>query len=535
MELNISDLLDDLQDNSVDIRLETDASAGRIKELTMKKIQKESKPKGRRMSALVKAGLAAAIVASLTIPVMAATGFRFTDWLEGREQGYGDGSAANYESWEATEGFWRVALTARDVTGEGMTLSCKEVQDTEVTGRLIMQGGYRLEHWDGTAFQPLVMSAEIPWEASREIRDGDEFEIQINWANVYGSLESGRYRLYKTFTYTFSDGKTVELEEWTEFRIFNEDMAPYIAQCQKALDDLKAQEHYHIQREWYNYYTFVTYTVPVKPTDAGTEEYWKIGNDSLNKETRWRYGEDERSVSGALLRDGDSFGIDGWKGEEVTSGVAAWQYSHFNFAEDRFHLESWYSCFSLEGVENLIGEVWAEENEVGILIQPLSSVHRGYEEWIYRFDDQGRLVEAEIYHLAELNSQEEDRYLTDRMVVLDTSAAQITGVIEAQDVGTPESFSWKEDQARYPAGTSGVRTSGFFNTTPTVIESGYDAYLAALAEYTPYHFNATAVFYDKAETMWKVEIWWENGDAHWLIYLDGNGITRMTVAGAYEE
>lgn len=83
MEFNISDLLDDLREVPVDIHPQTGASATRIKELTMKKIHSETKMRHRTLSAFSKIFIAAAVLASLVIPVMAATGFHFSDWLEG--------------------------------------------------------------------------------------------------------------------------------------------------------------------------------------------------------------------------------------------------------------------------------------------------------------------------------------------------------------------------------------------------------------------------------------------------------------------
>lgn len=219
MELNIPDLLDHLQDESVTIQPCTQSSPERIKELTMKKVHKYEKPRGKGLSFVSKVLVAAIIIASLAIPVMAATGFKLTDWLEGLNKPDYEQWQAHYESWEDTEGFWQISMTARELTREGMTLSLREAQDSPVTGNLTVHGGYWLEHWNGEAFEKMTPNGEIPAEADREIRDGDEFEIPVNWMDSYGPLESGRYRLGKEFTYTFTNGKTAELTEWAEFRI----------------------------------------------------------------------------------------------------------------------------------------------------------------------------------------------------------------------------------------------------------------------------------------------------------------------------
>jgi len=253
MELNISDLLDGLQDETVSIQPCRDASSERIRELTMKKVHKYEKPRKRSLSFVSRLLIAAMLIAALAIPVMAATGFRLTDWLEGLNKSDLTEWKAHYESWENTEGFWQVSMTARDLSPDGMTLSVREAQDSPVTGKLEIHDGYWLESWNGEAFENMTAAAEVPAGESREIKDGDKFELEVNWADVYGALESGRYRLGKEFTYTYSDGKTAKLTEWAEFRIFKEDMTPYIQQCKNALDELLNREQSHVSFDHYSY------------------------------------------------------------------------------------------------------------------------------------------------------------------------------------------------------------------------------------------------------------------------------------------
>ncbi len=85
MEYNIADLLDSLQEETVSIQPCSSASAKRIRAKTMQKIH--AGKKGRRgLQTLLKIAVAAAVIVTLSLPVMAATGFRFTDWLEGLEK-----------------------------------------------------------------------------------------------------------------------------------------------------------------------------------------------------------------------------------------------------------------------------------------------------------------------------------------------------------------------------------------------------------------------------------------------------------------
>lgn len=527
MEFNISDLLDDLHEVNVDIHPNSGASAKRIKELTMKKIHSETKPRHRTLSAFSKILIAAAVLASLAIPVMAATGFHFTDWLEGLANESMEESQVGYNSWEQTEGFWQVSLTAKDLTREGMTLVCKEVQDSPVTGILEVQGGYRLERWNGESFEEMPASAQVPVEESRELRDGDSFEVAVNWKNVYGSLESGRYRLYKTFTYTYSDGKTMELSDWAEFRIFNEDMTPYIAQCKAALEELLQRESSHIDftNYWYN-------ASADEVSGCDSFEIWKSGENYLLRHTMGN--DSSNSVCfGQMLLGEEGYEINSWNSEDILSGAAQWEYDEL-ISPELNQFDVWHFYLSMN--ETQVGEIWVEENEI-IILESYYVEGNGdvYTEYTYRFDADGKLVSGEVNHLPEPWCAEEEKRLSSVMVVNETSAAEIANVIAAQNVGQPDSFSWAEEQALNLSSGIGVKTEGFVNTTPKTVTSGYDAFMLSFNDYEAVAHHTSHVSYDKDADMWRVEFWWKNGNINSVIYLDGNGITRMTVTGPYEE
>ena len=85
MELNISDLLDDLKEVNVDIRPHTTASESRIKELTMKKIHASGRfqRRCRGLGFMGKVLVALLTIILIAVPVLATSGTQFTDWLEG--------------------------------------------------------------------------------------------------------------------------------------------------------------------------------------------------------------------------------------------------------------------------------------------------------------------------------------------------------------------------------------------------------------------------------------------------------------------
>ena len=90
----------------------------------MKKIHSETKPRHHTLSACTKILIAAAILASLSIPVMAATGFQFTDWLDGmfsKGKDYDTDIMIGSQSKNWEHAGWVFNLQAEDATAEGVT------------------------------------------------------------------------------------------------------------------------------------------------------------------------------------------------------------------------------------------------------------------------------------------------------------------------------------------------------------------------------------------------------------------------------
>lgn len=529
MELNIPDLLDGLQDESVPIHPCTQSSAARIKELTMKKIHKYEKPRGRGLSFVTKVLVAAIIITTLAIPVMAATGFQLTDWLEGLNKSDREGWKTHYESWEKTEGFWQISMTARDLSREGMTLYIRETQDSPVTGKLEIHEGYWLEQWNGSVFEKMTAASDTKAGENREVKDGDKFEVAVNWADAYGALESGRYRLGKEFTYTYSDGKTCVLTEWAEFRIFNEDMTPYIQQCKDALDELLNRESSHILLDTYSYAL-----APDEVTELFSFEIWRNQDNRLLTWSFQDYRENRSGRWGEMLLGEEGYHINSWINDDIMQGAKDWEYDHL-LAPDLNQFDIWH--FYLAFTDSNVGEIWLEENTITLTCveYPQPDVAK-YSEYIFCFDDAGNLVSGERWYLPEPNCAQEEKWISCKMTVHDTSAEDIVNVIEAQKVGTPESFSWAQEKEDAMEKRGAVITSGFNNTTAVTIESGYDAYMHGFGDYdVPGETHHTSkVSYDADADMWKVEYMWANGNIHATIYMNGSGITQLVVMEDYE-
>lgn len=495
----------------------------------MKKIHKYEKPKGRGLSFVTKVLVAAIIIASLAIPVMAATGFQLTDWLEGLNKSNLAEWHIHYESWEKTEGFWQVSMTARDLTREGMTLSVREAQDTPVTGKLEIHECYWLEHWDGVAFEKMTAASDAKAGENREIKDGDKFEIAVNWADAYGALESGRYRLGKEFTYTYSDGKTAKLTEWAEFRIFNEDMTPYIRECKDALDELLNREYSHISLEQFAY---------GENQDDLTEQihrqFWRSGDNYMSMSVFQNLRMEIRGSYGDLLLGNEGYYISTWPNEDVMQGAQRWGYDRLLSAEHN-SFDLWHFWLSPE--DSQVGEIWVEENTIILTCAdyPEPNIAK-YSEYVFRFDEAGNLVSGEKWYLPEPNCAQEDKLINCKMTVHDTSAEDIVKAIEAQKVGTPDPFSWAQEKEAAMEKRGAVITSGFNNTTPVTIESGYDAYMQGFGDYEVVAdtHNDSRVSYDADADMWKVEYLWAGGNIHATIYMNGDGITQLVVMEDYE-
>lgn len=245
MEYTIIDLLDGLSDVDLDIRTNTRASSKNIGELTMKKIHPEAAQKRRGLSTLSKALLIAAVIAALAIPVAAASGFHFADWLEGIfsvGRGYDDnlmlgGSSKN---WDVSG--YILDVSAENADGNGLTLVCKEWGGGEKEGTLTADDSFWLEKWNGSSYKKLSPQSPPPTGQEKTVAPMETATWQVSWSGSYGTLESGSYRIGKAFTYTSPDGNTQVVELYAKFRVFAEDMAPYVERCRAALEELRTRD-----------------------------------------------------------------------------------------------------------------------------------------------------------------------------------------------------------------------------------------------------------------------------------------------------
>lgn len=525
MDFHIPDLLDGLTEVNIDIQPKPGASANRIKELTMKKIHPETKRRHRTLSAFSKILIAAAVLASLAIPVMAATGFHFSDWLEGvfvngdsYDTDLSDGSAS--KNWQVSG--YVVELKAEEPSAQGLTLVCEEWGNGEKTGMLTANDSFWLEQWDGSAYIPMTPAAEIPAGETNTIAPNQTVSWQVGWAGSYGELESGSYRVGKTFTYTDTSGKQQAVDFYAKFRVFTEDMAPHIEACEVALKEVRDRECYHIMQtntgddlsiytgEEYAYYTSTV---------------WKNGNDFLRAR---QYVQEDGTIiayDGELFRDGKGYKLT-WNGDNVLSGVFSWEKIDWL---DETNRDLWFGQMEISDAH--VGEIYTEGNTTIMLLGYTDgSGQKDYRKQSFTVDTSGKLLTAKKLWLSEKEGTEEDAHYSIAVEIYDTAPEEIAKVIDAQAVDKPIAFNWVEEQAAHPAGGEGVKSDGFVNTTPQGTVTLENVVAIAQKECTLEWQNTAVVFYDETADMWKVELGFsQDSTVCQTVYLDNQGITRLVV------
>ena len=523
MEYTIIDLLDGLSDIDLDIRTDACASSKKIKALTLKKIHPEAVQKRRGLSTLSKALLIAAVIAALAIPVAAACGFHFADWLEGMFAsggGYdndlmlGSGS----KNWEVSG--YLLDVSAENASNGGLTLVCREWGGGEKEGTLTADDSFWLEKWNGSSYEKLSPQSPPPEGQEKTVAPMETATWQVSWSGSYGTLESGSYRIGKAFTYTSPDGNTQVVELYAKFRVFAEDMAPYVERCRAALEELRTRDSYHgtntqnllINDPQNNENYYIVTTV------------WKSGDDYLVED---QYLAEDGTLlhhRGYLMLGGKGYALS-WKGDNVLSGIASWKTVDFL---DESQRDMW--MWGFEIFDSMIGEVYAEEDRI-TLIQGWQGTDGKpeYSGTTYVMDEQGRLTSAE--YMATIPSPEEfDQGEAEyALEVHDTSPDEIAAVIAAQDVSKPVSFSWEEEKAKYAAGGDGVKTDGFVNTTAQTVTMDNVVALAQ-KECTLEWQNVAVVYYDETAQVWKVVLSFsQNPDIPQTVYLSNSGITLLVV------
>lgn len=555
MELNIPDLLDGLQDESVSIQPCTQSSTARIKELTMNKIHKYEKPKGRGLSFITKMLVAAIIIATLAIPVMAAGGFTFKDWLTGpggesipetvpKEVSMELSVASKSSSLVAYN--YHLLISDENVTARGLTYLCEEYCVGTPIGSLTTTDGYWLEKWDGTQFLP--MEGKYEGSTQIQIEDDGSYRWEINWEDVYGTLDTGAYHLGKVYTLTTPDGLTTDYTVYVYFRIYTEEMASYVSQINTALESNLTQNSYHL--------TETHYDVSYLGASYYTTELWKYGENYLSET---RYCKEDGTLldrRGAMLRDGVGYTLD-WTGDTITSAVAFWEQADYLIPET---FTIWDSLLSFNDAK--VGQVYVEDNciyfyeydnwidETKLTPEQIRyydiykpTWNHDYTERAYHLNEAGNITKVTLTYMLTLDPATADPYVNYTMEFQDTAPEEIAAIINMQDVSKPNIFSWEDDMTGHY--TKLAQFDGFVNTSPiSRIPSAQDAIQRAKAEANPednpkyrdgYNYNMTNVWYDPDADIWKVRFY-HSQDPYFqtIVWMNENGVTQMKSLSSHE-
>lgn len=539
MKLQITDLLDELQEVKVDILPYTSASEDRIKELTMKKISHQPRQRRQSLGFVRKILIAAAIIVTMAVPVLAATGIVFSDWTAGYREDRGNqydesplfGSGSNI--WEASN--WLLLIQAEDITPTGLTLVCEELGGTEKSGTLEAVGSFWLESWDGTAYVPLEET--VPSSASIPISAVQTTRWPIAWEPVYGALPSGHYRVGIPFTCTDSQGQQETQTFYAKFRIFSSEIKPYLDQYHAAIEDLYQQDSYHLLRTSY----------PMQDADYRYfhQELWKNGDNYLLQLRYYGPNGMLHNPVGYLYRDGVGYALE-WAAEGMDAEILSWQTADFVDAD---YYDGWDTLYLV--TEAILGEVYDNGNtiyfvefhdgvrpgdlgvsaEEALEINPY--INHDYTERACTFDNEGNLIRVENALRSSMDPDSANILVTHVLEVLDTPSDEIARIIERQDTSTVPAFSWTEDRSTY---SGCAHTGGFVNQEAQDSPTASQIIDLARTELKPERdadfrdgaYNMVRVFRDESEEIWKVVFQDSQDDrVMQIIYLNSKGQTVM--------
>ena len=540
MEFHIDDLLDELQEVPVDILPYTAASESRIKELTMKKISNYPRRRHTGRGITRKILIAAAIIAALAVPVLAASGILFSDWTPGIEQDQGnhfDNSpvyGAGSMVWEASN--WSVRISAEKATSTGLMLVCEELGSPDKSGSLVASDGFWLEQWDGNVYVP--MTGSVTADSSTLITAGSVIARQVSWDSIYGTLPHGSYRLGQNFTFTNTGGETRELTFYAKFRIFTSEMEPYLKKQEAALDSLKQQNSFHLILKTCN-----TAAISVIEHDYYIEEIWKNSNDFL-MQVRY-YGPDGLLYppKGYLFRDGMGYALE-WASADTDADTLFWEAADY---VDQDYLEGWDTMYTI--IESTLVEIYDGGNTISYVeffdslspedldipeedISPY--INHDYTERIFTFDNSGNLKRIENFIRTSMDQETADIVLSRTLEVVDTTAEEISRIIASPDLSSIPAFSWAEDETFYAAC---AYVDGFNSKEALDSPSVSRIISLARAELDPKRdkdfregseYNVVNVYRDESKDMWKLVFQFSQSDeVTQIVFINGNGQTIM--------
>ena len=424
--------------------------------------------------------------------------------------------------WKFLDGTWQFAFGADNVTPTSATLFHAESSENHKS--LVAEDGFWLETLvDGKWKYVNETKKKVDSEkVDISVSGSKAHRYQIDWSDSYGKLSPGFYRIGRYYTVTLDNGKSQTNVCYAKFRIMDDAMDKLLTKCENAFNSLLTGDRYHVfVTAWLTQHEYTYYI---------TEEVWKSGADYLS-DTKYPLRTDPDTLEnrrGGMLRGSKSYDLE-WSGNSVISPIASWQ-SNTYMDEGTFQI--WTA--RLEWYDARVETVIQKGNKISII--ETYDFDDKYEatEITLTFDEDGNLTAMTSAYLPTRDCAEKDKVIDAEMVVQNTSPEEIANIIAGQDLSKPMSFSYAQDVADH----SDAQTSGFVNTKQQTVRTMEDALRLADKECTLIpqdslfgkKYNMTAVYYDAAAQMWKVEFMYSaNSDIYQAVYLDANGITKMIV------
>ncbi len=122
--------------------------------------------------------------------------------------------SVEFEIKDVSESDWGLALSAENVTSTGMDLVITHSSDTVTENLQIVTGDeYKIEKWQDGGWTELQMKNGAEWYMrSWFVNINGTVTKEIDFEQIYGALEKGKYRLLKIFSYDSERTFYVEFE-----------------------------------------------------------------------------------------------------------------------------------------------------------------------------------------------------------------------------------------------------------------------------------------------------------------------------------
>ena len=436
------------------------------------------------------------------------------------DRDYGLGSASM--RWHFFDEEWQFAYGAENATATGLTLIYFESGEGHKS--LTAGEGFWLEELvDGrwTVMEPA--SAVTAREESITVSWTGRDSVTVDWADSYGALERGYYRIGRYHTVVMNDGRTETNHCYAKFRIYDPNHEQLLQEARSAVNTLLEADNYHLYSfDWMTEHAYEYYR---------SSEVWKNGKDYLEV-TRYPSRKDlsvMTKMGGSMWRDGEYYGLT-WAEEPALSKVTDWNGCVEGYMDDtNFSMWSW----DFEWYDAAVEEVYRKDNSICIV--SIYDFDDKYEasEITLTMDNAGNLKGLVNAYLPTRNCTQEEKIIDKELVVFDDSKSEIADLIAAQDIDTPMAFSYEEDVKNNPNATK----NGFKNKSKKPVLTPADAIALADKESTmptlmefDTGYCQYRVYHDDAAGMWKVDLFWWQHDTMQTVYMDDSGITKMMVS-----